>query len=187
MTSLCPTGGSDADSPDPNQAVEYNVIDLGAIYQISTTTRLGFMYKNIYGFSFKNEYEGFAAPKYITLALSHTIGPTTLALDSEYIFGKFGGYIKESADIWFLRGGIEHRLNRRIRLRAGLAYPVIAKTSASGDLKEDIPWPGTGASLGLGWVLKRFDIDLALYGDPARSYIEQALELGATGTLIFKF
>jgi len=145
------------------------------------------MFKNIVGFSFKDEYNEFALPIYATLAVAHAIGPTTLTLDSEYIYGQFGGYEKQTADIWFLRGGIEHRLNRRIHLRAGLAYPVIAKTSASGDLKDDIPWPGTGASLGLGWVLKRFNIDLALYGDPARSYVEQTLKLGATGTLTFKY
>ncbi|MEN8243346.1 MAG: hypothetical protein ABFS43_00430 [Thermodesulfobacteriota bacterium] len=55
------------------------------------------------------------------------------------------------------------------------------------EYKEDIPWPGTGASLGLGWVLERFNIDLAFYGDPARSYVEQTLKLGATATLKFKF
>ena len=68
-----------------------------------------------------------------------------------------------------------------------LANTAIADSSATGDLKEDIPWPGAGASLGLGLVLKRLDIDLALYGDPARSYVEQSLNLGATGTLTYKF
>ena len=184
---MCPTGGSDATSSDQNQSVEYETIDLGAIYQVSAATRLGLMVKNIVGFSFKDEYKEFAAPKYATLAISHTIGPSTLTLDSEYIFGEFGGTEKETADIWFLRGGIEHRLNKPIRLRAGLAYPVVASTSASGDIKEDIPWPGTGASLGLGIVLQRFGIDMALYGDPARSYVEQALKLGATATLTYKF
>ena len=184
---MCPTGGSDATSADPNQSVEYEVIDLGAIYRVSDKTRLGFMFKNMVGFSFKDEFNGFAPPKYLTLALSHTMGPTTLALDSEVIFGEFGGYEKESADIWFLRGGLEHRVNQRIRLRAGLVYPVIAETSASGDLKEDIPSPGIGGSLGLGLALQRFDIDLALYGDSARSYVEQELALGATATLTYKF
>lgn len=145
------------------------------------------MFKNLVGFSFKSEYSGFSAPKYATLALSHSMGPTTLALDSEYIFGRFGGADKQSATIWFLRGGLEHRLIRHIRLRAGLVYPVIAQTSAAGDLKEDIPWPGTGASVGMGLDLKRFDIDLAFYGDPARSYVKQSPRLGVTGTLTYKF
>ena len=184
---MCPTGGSDARPSTLYQAVEYETIDLGAIYRVSDTTRLGLMFKNIVGFSLKDEYSGFAVPKYATLALSHSIGPTTLALDSEYIFGRFGGYEKQSANIWFLRGGIEHRLSQHIHLRSGLVYPVVAKTSTAGDIKEDIPWPGIGASLGLGLVLERFDIDLALFGDPARSYVEQALKLGATGTLIYKF
>ena len=184
---MCPTGGSGDIPSEQSQSVEYETIDLGAIYRVSDTTRLGVMFKNIVGFSFKDDYKEFAVPKYVTLALSHTIGPTTFAIDNEIIFGEFGGYEKESANVWFLRGGIEHRLSQHIRLRTGLVYPVVAETSASGDLKEDIPWPGIGASLGLGLVLKRFDIDLALHGDPARSYVEQALNLGATGTLIFKF
>ena len=184
---MCPTGGSDERPSAWNQSVEYETIDLGAIYRISDTTRLGLMFKNIVGFSLKDEYSGFAAPKYATLALSHTFGPTTLALDNEYIFGRFGGYEKQSANIWFLRSGLEHRLAQHIRLRAGLVYPVVAKTSDSGDLKEDIPWPGIGISLGLGLILERFDIDLAFFGDPARSYVEQTEKLGATGTLIYKF
>ena len=184
---MCPTGGSDASPSVRDLAVEYETIDLGAIYRFSDTTRLGVMVKNLVGFSFKDEYNGFAVPKYATLALSHTIGLTTLTLDSEIIFGRFGGVEKQSANIWFLRGGLEHRLTRQIRLRAGLVYPVVAETSDSGDLKEDIPWPGTGASLGMGLVMDRFDIDLALFGDPARSYVEQSLKLGATGTLTYKF
>jgi hypothetical protein len=187
VTEICPTGGSGASETIENQAVEYETIDLGANYRISDKTRLGFMFKNIVGFSFKDEYKEFSVPKYITLAVAHAIGRTTVTLDSEYIFGRFGGVEKQSADIWFLRGGIEHRLNPTILLRAGLVYPVIAETSASGDLKEDIPSPGIGGSLGLGVRLKWFDIDLAIYGDSARSYVEQSLRLGATGTLIFKF
>ena len=146
------------------------------------------MLKNMIGFSFRDEYREFAVPKYATLAISHSMGPTTLSLDSEYIFGQFGAYKKESANIWLLRGGIEHRTTQNLRMRTGrLVYPVIAETSASRDLKEDMPWPGTGVSLGVGLVFKRFDIDLALYGDSARTYVEQSLNLGATGTLTIKF
>lgn len=145
------------------------------------------MFKNLVGFSFKSEYSGFSAPKYATLALAHAIGPTTISLDSELVYGRFGGAYKQSATIWFLRGGLEHCLSRHIRLRAGLVYPVIAETSDAGNLKEDIPWPGTGASLGMGLYLDRFDIDLAFYGDPAASYVEQSPRLGATGTLTYKF
>ena len=167
--------------------MEYEVIDLGAIYRITHATRLGFMYKNIFGFSFKDEFNEFAPPQYLTLALSHIIRSTTLTLDSEYIFGEFGGYEKQSANIWFLRGGIEHHLDQPIQLRAGFAYPVVAKTSASEDLKDDIPSPGIGLSLGFGLMLKQFNIDLALYGDPAKSYVEQTPRLGATATLTYKF
>jgi len=145
------------------------------------------MFKNLIGFSFKSEYSGFSAPKYATLALAHAIGQATLSLDSELIYGRFGGDSKQSATIWFLRGGVEYHLARYLRLRAGLVYPVIARTSAAGNLKEDIPWPGTGASLGMGLNLDRFDIDIAFYGDPAASYVEQSPRLGVTGTLTYKF
>ena len=104
---MCPAGGSDGSPTGEDQSVSYETIDLGAIYRISDATRLGFMLKNIVGFSFKEKYRGFAVPKYATLALAHTAGPATFTLDSEYIFGSFGGYEKASADIWFLRGGIE--------------------------------------------------------------------------------
>ena len=184
---MCPTGGSDEAQSVRSLAVEYDTIDLGLLYRISKSTRLGIMLKNIIGFSFKTKYNQFALPYYATLAMSHRIGSTTLSLDSEYIFGEFGGYEKQSADIWFLRGGLEKHLNPNFRLRAGLIYPVTAKSSSLGDLKAGIPRPGIGPSLGLGLVLDRFDIDLALYGDPARSYIEHKPHLGATGTLIFKF
>ena len=184
---MCPTGGSAAQSSERNLSVEYENIDLGAVYQVSDATRLGIMFKNIIGFSFNDEYRGFAVPKYATIALSHAKGPSTLSLDNEYIFGRFGGKEKQSADIWLLRGGIEQRVTQRIRLRTGLIYPIIAKTSATDDLKKDIPWPGAGISLGLGLILKRFNLDLALYGDPARSYVEQTPTLGATGTLTYKF
>jgi hypothetical protein len=184
---MCPAGGSDPSSSVQDLAVQYESIDLGAIYRVSAATRLGLMVKNIVGFSFKEEYRGFATPRYATLALAHTMGPTTLSLDSEYVFGRFGGHAKQSANIWFLRGGIEYGLSRWVYLRAGLVYPVLAETSASGNLKSELPWPGVGGSLGLGLTLDRFDIDLALYGDPARSYVEESLNLGATGSLTFKF
>jgi hypothetical protein len=184
---MCPTGGSDRAQSVRNLTVEYNTIDLGVLYRISKSTRLGIMLKNITGFSFKKKYDAFALPYYATLAVSHRIGSTTLSLDSEYIFGEFGGYKKQSADIWFLRGGLETHISPYFRLRAGLIYPVMATSSSLGDLKSGIPRPGIGPSLGLGLVLDRFDIDLALYGDPAKSYIDQKPRLGATGTLIFKF
>jgi hypothetical protein len=184
---MCPTGGSDETQAAKTLAVEYDSIDLGAIYRCSDATRVGIMLKNMIGFSFKKKYNRFALPYYATLSVSHKIGPTTLSFDSEYIFGKFGGYQKQSAKIWFLRGGLENRLTHYLSLRAGLIYPLMARSSTLGDLKAGIPWPRIGPCLGLGLVLNRFDIDIALYGDPAKSYVEQRPTLGATGTLTFKF
>ena len=184
---MCPTGGSDETQALKTLAVEFDSIDLGAIYRCSDATRVGVMLKNMIGFSFKKKYNRFALPYYATLSVSHRFEATTLSLDSEYIFGEFGGYQKQSANIWFLRGGLENSLTPYLRLRAGLIYPLMARSSALGDLKAGIPWPRIGPCLGLGLVLNRFDIDLALYGDPAKSYVEQTPTLGATGTLTFKF
>jgi hypothetical protein len=182
-----PTGGSDETQAAKELSVEYDSIDLGAIYRYSNATRFGIMLKNMIGFSFKKKYDRFALPHYTTLSISHGIGSTTFSLDSEYIFGEFGGYQKQSANIWFLRGGLENRLTPYLHLRAGLIYPLMARSSALGDLKAGIPWPKIGPCLGLGLILNRFNLDLALYGDPAKSYIEQTPTLGATSTLTFKF
>jgi hypothetical protein len=168
-------------------AVQYNSFDLGAIYRIFQSARIGIMLKNIAGFSFREEYRGFSLPKYATLAMSYTIRQTTLSLDSESIFGRFGGPEKQSVDIWLLRGGLEHCFGSHLRIRAGFMVPAIAQSSSLGDLKTDMPWPRMGGSLGIGLVLERFDIDLALYGDPARSYVERGPVLGASGSLVFKF
>jgi hypothetical protein len=74
-----------------------------------------------------------------------------------------------------------------LRLRAGLVYPVTVRSSSLGDLKKELPWPRMGATLGLGLAQKRFKIDLALYGDPAKSYVQREPILGATGTVVFTF
>lgn len=184
---MCPTGGSDEQSTEKNLSLENENIDLGAIYSVSESTRLGVMFKNVVDFSYNDKYSRFNLPKYATIGLSQTHGPTLLSLDNEYIFGRFGIDGEQSANIWLVRGGLEYRANQLIQLRTGLIYPVIAETSDTGDLKQDIPWPGIGGSLGLGLDLKRFNVDFALYSDLARSYVDQTPTLGATATLIYKF
>lgn len=184
---MCPTGGADGVKAETELAVAYNSIDLGILYQVSESIRIGAMLKNGFGFATQEKYREFAPPKYATLAFSVTIRQTVLALDSEHVFGRFGGRTKQTADIWLLRGGLENRLTHRLRLRAGLVYPVTVRSSSLGDLTKELPWPRMGATLGLGLVQKRFNIDLALYGDPAKSYVQREPVLGATGTVVLKF
>jgi hypothetical protein len=182
---MCQTGGSD--ETDDELAVEYNSVDLGLLYRISSTIRVGLMLKSVLGFSLKKKYDSFAPPKSATLGVSIRRKKQTFSFDSEFIFGRFGGVNKQTAEIWLLRAGLEHEISRLFRLRGGLVYPVIARTSSLGDLRADIPWPKVGGSIGIGLALKRFNIDLALYGDPAKSYVEQELVLGAMATLTYKF
>lgn len=182
---MCRTGGSDG--TDGKLAVEYNSVDLGLLYRISSTIRIGLMLKSVFGFSLKRKYDSFAPPKSATLGVSIRKKKKTFSFDSEFIFGRFGGLKQQTAEIWLLRAGLENEIGRVFRLRGGLVYPVIARTSSLGDLKSDIPWPKVGGSIGIGLELKRFNIDLALYGDPAKSYVEQELVLGAMATLTYKF
>ena len=182
---MCQTGGSDGS--DDILAVAYNSVDLGLLYRISSTIRIGLMLKSVFGFSLKRKYDSFAPPKSATLGVSIRKKKKTFSFDNEFIFGRFGGVKKQTAEIWLLRAGLEHEIGRLFRLRGGLVYPVIARTSSLGDLKADIPWPKVGGSIGIGLELKRFNIDLALYGNPTKSYVEQELVLGAMATLTYNF
>ena len=182
---MCRTGGSDG--TDRKIAVEYNSVDLGMLYRLSSTARIGLMLKNIFGFALKRKYDSFALPKCATLGVSIKKKKMTFSFDSEFIFGSFGGVGKKTAEIWFLRAGLENEISRLFRLRGGLVYPAIVRTSSLGNLKADIPWPKFSGSIGIGLELKRFNIDLALYGDPAKSYVEREPVLGATATLAYKF
>lgn len=110
-----------------------------------------------------------------------------LSMDSEYIFGAFGGLEKKTANIWLLRAGLEKNIGYGLILRAGLLYPVVVRTSSLGDLTRDMPQPGIGGSLGIGAVFKRFNLDAAVYADPARSYVEQNPAFGGEITMTVKF
>lgn len=182
---MCRAGGSDG--ADGKIAVEYNTIDLGLYYRMSESIGLGLTAKNILGFSLKRKYDTFALPRYVTLGAAIRWNRRIFSLDHEFIFGRFGGLEKQTAEIWLLRAGLEQTVGRFFKLRAGLIYPVLAKTSSLGDLKSGLPWPKLGGSIGLGLALKRFNIDLALYGDIAKSYVTRGPVPGATGTLTYKF
>jgi len=167
--------------------VEYNSFDLGFLYHLSEKTKIGLMIKNVYGFSFVEKYNAFSLPRYVTLGMSSNRWGVTFALDCETIFGSFGGISKRGAKFLVIRTGIEKAIWEYYRIRLGMIFPLVAEISTSGDLRKDMPWPKMGGAIGFGAVFDRFSIDLAAYGDPAKTYVEQAPAFAATGTVAIHF
>ncbi len=185
MSDLCGTVGPDDVSR--RVEVEYNSFDLGVLYRLSEKTKIGLMIKNVYGFSFVEKYNAFSLPRYVTLGISSKRGGTTFALDCETIFGNFGGISKREAKFLVIRTGLEKEIWNYYRVRFGLIFPLVAQLSTSGDLRKDMPWPKMGGAIGAGAEFGRFSVDLAAYGDPAKTYVEQEPEFAATGTVTLKF
>lgn len=167
--------------------MEYNAVDVGALYHFSDGTRLGLMIKNVYGFSFKDKYEVFRLPKYLTIGVSSVLAGYAFSFDSEYIFGTFSGLKRKRVEIWFLRLGIEKEFSSWFTGRIGCIYPAIARTSSLGDIKDDMPWPKVGGALGAGIKFRRFFIDASLYGDPAKSYVKQGPVISAVVSVTVPF
>lgn len=167
--------------------LEYNAFDFGALYHVREGLRLGLMAKNIYGRSPNKGYERYSLPRYVTMGISSEMGAYTVSLDSEVIFGRFGRVENKVAQFWFLRGGVERALGSRFKVRVGLIYPVVAYTSTAGDMRDDMPSPKIGGAAGIGAEFGRITIDFAVYGDPARSYVEEERVITSVGTVIIKF
>ncbi len=167
--------------------MEYNTIGIGGLYRFSEEIYLGIMIKNAFGFALEDEYSSFALPRYFTIGLSKRKRNYTLSFDSEYICGEFGGLEEKTMEIWMLRAGFEKKINSWMKGRLGLMYPVIAYTSSLGDFKEDIPWPQIGGAVGLGMEFQRWIVDLSIYGDLAKSYVEQTPTVTAVASLTYKF
>jgi len=145
------------------------------------------MLKNIYGVSSKKEDDSFSLPRYATLGIPLKKDGYTFSLDNEIIHGRYGGEEKKTAKFWLIRGGVEKEIEGILKLRLGLIFPVVAYTSTAGDMREDIPSPKIGGAVGIGAEFDRFNIDFAVYGDPARSYVEQDKAFLSVGTIIVKF
>jgi hypothetical protein len=141
--------------------------------------RIGFSAKNFIGFSTRDKYSSFSLPYYLTVGISRTGGNATVSLDSEYIFGKFGGVVEKDAEMWFLRAGLEKPLAPWATARAGIIYPVIAKTSSLGNIRDDMPSPKMGGSIGLGLNVRSFVLDVSVYGDPVESYLQQRARISS--------
>ena len=145
------------------------------------------MVKNIYGVSSNKEDDTLSLPRYATVGISLRKDGYTFSLDSEIIHGRYGGTEKKTAQFWFLRGGVEKKIGDVFRVRFGVIYPIVAYTSTAGDIRDDIPWPKIGGAAGIGAEFDKLTIDFAVYGDPARSYVEQDAVFLSVVTLIVKF
>ncbi len=145
------------------------------------------MIKNLVGFALKDEYRGFELPRYFTLGASRRWDGFTFAVDSEYIRGDLGGRQKKTVDIWLLRAGVEKRLYPWLTGRAGLICPLSARTSTLGNLRDDIPSPKVGPTLGLSINYENWQVDISLHGDPALSYIKQRAAVAAALSLTYQF
>lgn len=60
-----------------------------------------------------------------------------------------------------------------IELRFGLTNPVIAETSTLGDIRSKLPNPKFTLSTGCGYNFKNITLDLAVFFNPAQSYVQR--------------
>jgi hypothetical protein len=169
--------------------LDYQTLDAGMIYRFSETARLGVMIKNILEISQSNsstfgypEGSGFSLPIGATIGFSNRFRDFLFALDNEVIYGHYGDGAKR-AKFWFIRAGIEQQLDRLFTLRCGLIVPAIAQTSSVGNMRDDLPWPKMSGTIGLGVKYGRFILDLAVFGDPAKSYVDQTIRIRGAGSL----
>ncbi len=187
-----------ADSPDKpiKFGVDYETFDIGLLYKHSASINIGLMIKNVYRLSRPDGFHSgieevdpgysFKLPRYITLGYSFKKNNITWLIDNETIFGEYGGTGHKKAEFWIIRSGIEKKTRGKFTFRAGVIIPVIARTSTTGDLRKNIPFPKMSGSLGIGMTFKLFTIDLAVYGDPGQSYAKQKPQIQCLSSLIFK-
>ena len=164
--------------------LDYTTIDAGLLWQVREDVTLGVMSKNLIDVH-KSGYirrtdtrigkNGFSMPLITTLAVTVEKETWRFACDQELIYGHFGGQEKKKAEFWLMRAGVEKRIFGHLFLRAGVIVPMVARTSSLGDLRDDLPDPKFGLTLGAGISFSHIKADLALTGNPAKSYIEQDL------------
>jgi len=125
----------------------------------------------------------FSLPLYITLGVAVQKETWQFSCDQEVIYGHFGGLEKKKAEFWLIRAGIEKKIFDNKFLRAGLIIPVIARTSSLGNIRADLPDPKFGVTLGGGVIFRHFKADLAVTGNPGKSYVEQDIHLQAIASI----
>lgn len=187
-----------ADRPDQpiKFGVDYDTFDVGLLYSKSKSIDIGFMVKNVYQLSGPDGFHSglkeidsdysFKLPRYMTLGICYKKKNLIWSFDNETIFGEYGGTGHKKAEFWFIRSGIEKKTNGLFTYRAGLIIPIIAKTSTTGDLRKNIPFPKMSGPLGIGINVKKWTFDFAVYGDPGRSYAEQKPKLQCISTITLK-
>jgi hypothetical protein len=133
----------------------------------------------------RSEDSNFSLPLSATLGYSFLRNGFLVSVDNELIYGHYGGQQSKKATFWFMRAGVEKHLNDLFALRCGVTIPVIAKTDTLGNLRNDLPFPKMGGAIGFSAVLKRFKLDFSLFGDPAKSYMDQKIRVRLMGSLTF--
>jgi hypothetical protein len=65
--------------------------------------------------------------------------------------------------------------------------PIIAETDSLGSIRDDLPGLKIGGALGIGVTVANMIFDAAVYGDPARGYIEQSVRIKGATSLSIRF
>ena len=99
-----------------------------------------------------------------------TRGRDTFTLDVEHIYGEYSQDYRKCNFI-FLRCGWERDLGRGWKARAGLVFPIRARTSTLGDIRSRLPDPKFGGAAGVGYTFRDYTLDLVIFGDPGQSYV----------------
>ncbi len=131
----------------------------------------------------KNSQTRFSMPLITTLAVAVQQDTWLFTCDQEFIYGHFGGQEKKKIEFWMIRAGMEKQVLDHTFLRAALIIPVIARTTSLGNIRNDLPSPKFGATIGAGFVFSHFKFDLAITGNPGKSYVEQKIYLQAVASI----
>jgi hypothetical protein len=159
------------------QIVAYKTIDFGGLYRLND--------KHNFALTLRNPVEK-SKPKYLTVGTAWLRPDYRVTLDIEYIFGEYSNEFRKCNFI-MIRSGFEKDINQRLKARAGVVYPFRARTSTLGDIRAKIPSPKIDATIGAGYTFKHFTVDLALYGDPGKSYVLDELKLGSALSVTYDF
>ncbi len=142
------------------QIVAYETMDFGAFYKLNNRRQ--------FGLTLRNPLEDSK--------------PNRITLDIENIFGEYSNEMRKCSFI-MIRSGYERDMPNGLKVRGGIIYPLRARTSTLGDLKSRIPSPKIDATLGAGYTYNDYTLDFAVYGDPGKSYVMDALKVGSVFTL----
>lgn len=176
-------------------------MDAGFLYRLTDRTRLGLMVKNIADIRSSSRGDpknasrsDFTLPIYITAGCSmKTDFPSIpgnnwiFSIDNEFIYGRYGSSAGNQARFWLLRGGVEKQIHPSAYLRGGVIIPIIAETDSLGNIRDDLPGLKIGGAFGIGVTFQKIIFDAAVYGDPARSYIEQANRIKGMASVSIQF